>query len=195
MLTERSRNRRNSGREESQNIIHSESRVSSVTSSEGRVLTIRSIVTFKGCRYEKSIDKTPVGSRVQTPKSLESPTKHNKLEVVAESRERVYKREQRGKICRYLQRRSGDRRIRSRDQRIIVSRHSRLDTVVQQQKDRENSRSQLEKWAHDARANADRLKTCICRQPSIIYCCTDRYEFWLYCKESVDEILVRSDQT
>jgi hypothetical protein len=115
------------------------------------VFTIRNI-TFEGRCYEKSINETPVGSRVQTPKSLESATKHNKLEVVAESREGVYKREQRGKICRHLQGRGRHCRVLSR---IILSWRSRLDTVVQQGKERENSRNQLERRAHDAMAKSD----------------------------------------
>src|ERR1700679_1069531 len=119
----------------------------------GRVFTIRNIVTFEGRCDKKSIHKTLVGSRVQTSKSLESSTKHNEFGVIVQRRERIYEREQRGEICRHLHgRRSGRRRVLSRrvHKRIILSQHSRrLDAVVEQRKERESNRSQLEKRAHD----------------------------------------------
>ena len=123
-----------------------------------RVITKRNIVTFECRRYKKLIHETLVGSREKPPKSLESTTKHNELDVVLESSERVYEREQRGKACRHLQRRSGHRRVQVLScvhQRIILRLHSRpLDAVVEQRKERESNRSQLEKRAHDLMVKA-----------------------------------------
>lgn len=101
------------------------------------VLTKRRIVTFEGRSYEKSIHEALVGSRVQAPKSLESATEHNKLEVVLESRERVYKCDQREKICRHLHGRGRHRRVQSRVHRGAVLSRSH-GAVVQQRKERES---------------------------------------------------------
>ena len=73
------------------------------------MFTERNIVAFEGRCNKKSIHKTLVGSRVQTPESLKSSTKHNELDVVVESRERIYEHEQRGEICRHLHGRGSGR--------------------------------------------------------------------------------------